>query len=119
MSDNDVFDMEIVISKCLRFGVFTSAFLISAGFIMFLITGNSGYENNIYPTGFLAILQGALVFKSYAIILLGLFMLVLTPVFRVAVSILMFAREKDYLYVKITSFVLVVIIVSFILGKTE
>jgi uncharacterized membrane protein len=45
--------------------------------------------------------------------------IVLTPVFRVGVSILVFIKEKDSLYVKITSAVFIILIISFVLGKVE
>jgi uncharacterized membrane protein len=86
---------------------------------MFLITGNSGYPINTYPTNPLLIFQGVAALKPYAIILTGLFILILTPVFRVGVSIIVFLKEKDYLYVKITAIVFTILIVSFLLGKVE
>ncbi|WP_423236894.1 DUF1634 domain-containing protein [Clostridium drakei] len=119
MHKNEIEEMEIVISKFLKFGVLLSAFVIFIGFLMFLITGNSGYPGSTYPTGPISILKGALAFKSYAIILTGLMILIATPVFRVGVSIIVFAKEKDSLYVKITSFVFIILIISFILGKVE
>lgn len=119
MHKNEIEEMEIIISKFLKFGVLLSAFVIFIGFAMFLSTGNSGYAGSTYPTKPLAILQGALLLKSYAIILTGLMLLIATPVFRVGVSIIVFIKEKDFLYAKITSLVFVILIISFILGKVE
>ena len=48
--------------------------------------------------------------------MLGIFLLILTPVLRVVISIYAFAKEKDHLYVWITSIVLVILIISFIIG---
>ncbi|AKN31577.1 membrane protein [Clostridium carboxidivorans P7] len=119
MHKNEIEEMEIVISKFLKFGVLLSAFVIFIGFAMFLLTGNSGYAGSTYPTEPIAILKGALAFKSYSIILTGLMILIATPVFRVGVSIIVFMKEKDFLYAKITSLVFVILIISFILGKVE
>jgi len=52
-----------------------------------------------------------------AIISLGLLLMILTPVTRVAVSIYAFSRERDWKYVAITAFVLAVLVASFFLGK--
>lgn len=118
MKDSKIDEMEIIISKFLKIGVLVSAFIIFIGFIMFLITGDSGYGNT-FPTTPVAIFQGLIKLKSYAIILTGLLILIATPVFRVGVSIIVFIKEKDYLYVKITSLVFLILIISFVLGKVE
>ncbi|MED2647608.1 DUF1634 domain-containing protein, partial [Bacillus thuringiensis] len=55
--------------------------------------------------------------KAYAIILLSLFLLILTPVFRVGVSLITFWIEKDTLYVIITGIVFTILMISFALGK--
>lgn len=119
MSKSQIDEVELIISKLLMMGVLLSAIVIFIGFIMFLAIGNSGYIGDTYPTNPIAILQGLVLFKPYAIILTGLLILIATPVFRVGVSIIVFIREKDYLYVKITTLVFIILIVSFILGKVE
>jgi uncharacterized membrane protein len=43
--------------------------------------------------------------------------MIITPVTRVAVSIVAFAMERDWRYVGITALVLLVLLVSFALGK--
>jgi len=116
IKSNKVEEMEIIISDLLRIGVLLSAVIILIGFCMFLITGKSGYSGNYYPINPLEILKGLISFKSYSIILTGLLILILTPVFRVGVSIIVFFQEKDFLYVKITSLVFTILLISFILG---
>lgn len=59
-----------------------------------------------------ALIQG----NPFGWMAVGLFLLILTPVLRVAISIWAFHQEKDRLYVGVTSFVLGVLILSFILG---
>jgi len=109
--------VERLVSYFLRIGVLTSAAVILSGLIYFLMTGDSGYPNDVYPTDLTAIGKGVLELKPYAILLMGLFMLILTPVLRVGVSLLVFIKEKDRLYVIITAVVLVVLVISFFLGK--
>lgn len=116
---NKINEIEIIISKFLRLGVILSAVVIFIGLIMFLITGNSGYLESLYPTTPKEIIKGLLMLKPYGIILTGLLILIFTPIFRVGVSIVVFAKEKDYLYVKITTVVFVILIISFMLGKIE
>lgn len=112
-------DIETMISLSLKIGVLCSAAIIAAGFLLFLFTGRSGYAGGVFPTDPLSILQGIAAFKSYAVILLGLFVLILTPVFRVGFSIFLFLKEKDHAFVKITALVFAILIVSFLLGAVE
>jgi uncharacterized membrane protein len=51
-----------------------------------------------------------------ALVMLGLLLLILTPVMRVAVSVVSFALDRDRRYVLITLTVLGVLIGSFALG---
>lgn len=108
--------IELIIGKILRIGVIISATIMIIGLAIFLITGHSGYPGNSHPTNFLTIFKGIMQLKSYAIMMLGIFCLILTPVLRVIVSIYSFYKENDWLYVWITLFVLVVLIISFIIG---
>lgn len=53
------------------------------------------------------------------LISLGLLILILTPVLRVAASLLVFAIQRDRLYSLITATVLLLLILSFALGHLE
>ncbi|ERM91798.1 DUF1634 domain-containing protein [Caldanaerobacter subterraneus] len=117
--NEDLRKMELIISKALSIGVTTSAVVIFLGLLMLVITGNSGYPHGYYPTTPLSILRGFIALKPYAVILTGLLLLILTPVFRVAVSIITFLYEKDYTYTIITTLVFIILIISFLLGKVE
>lgn len=112
-----VIEVETAVSKMLRIGVVIAGAVIIAGLLMFLITGNSGYPGDTYPTTFGGIFQGLVELKSVAVIETGLLLLILTPVFRVFVSLFVFLEEKDYRFVLISAVVFVVLIVSFLLGK--
>lgn len=117
MRDEELDKVELLISKFLRFGVLISAFFILVGLTMFLFTGYSGYDGETFPTAMPDVLNGFILLKPYGIISFGLILLILTPVFRVAVSIVVFIKAKDYLYAKITAVVLFILILSFALGK--
>lgn len=117
--NGNIEDTEILISKTLRIGVAISAVITGLGLLMLLITGNSGYPDNSFPTSLLQIFTDLSALKPYAIILTGLLVLILTPVLRVGISIITFLKEKDYLYVMITSIVFFILIVSFLIGEAE
>lgn len=112
-------ELELVISRFLQVGVLVSAAIMLIGLVIYLITGNSGYAGDLYPTNPLLILADAAALKPYAIIMTGLFILILTPVMRVGVSIIVFLKEKDYKYVAISALVFIILVVSFLIGKAE
>ncbi|EPR13426.1 DUF1634 domain-containing protein [Ruminiclostridium papyrosolvens] len=110
---------EVFISKILRIGVIVSAIVIGFGLILLFATGKSGYPGSFFPTSLGDIFSGLAVLKPYALILTGLLILIITPVFRVGISIFTFLKEKDYMYVIITTIVFVILVISFLLGKVE
>lgn len=116
-SQNRTFEVETAISKMLRIGVILAAVVIVTGLIQYLVTGDSGYPGDTYPTSFNAIVSGLLAFKAAAVVQTGLLLLILTPVLRVFVSLFLFWAERDYRYVVITAVVFVILILSFALGK--
>lgn len=111
--------MEVTISRFLRLGVIISAIFIFLGLFLFIVTGKSGYQGDYFPTTFQEVFQGFIHVKAFAIILVGLILLIFTPIFRVGVTILIFWKNKDYTFLKITIFVFAVLIFSFIMGKVE
>ena len=70
-----------------------------------------------FPNTLGDVLNGVLALRPYAIIALGLVILIAIPVLRVAVSVIAFAVERDWLYVLITSFVLLILLLSFVIGE--
>lgn len=111
--------VEDFISQSLRWGVVISALIIALGLVTYLFTGNSGYPAGFFPTSILQVLKDVTRFKSFAIIDLGLLLLIATPIFRVAASIIAFIFDRDRPYVLITTYVLIMLILSLLLGKAE
>ena len=64
-----------------------------------------------------AVVVGLMAFSGESIAVLGLLLLVATPVLRVAISIFAFLYQKDRVFVVITSVVLMLLLLSFMLGK--
>lgn len=116
MKKDEMQDIELIIGKILRVGVIISVIVMALGIVMMLIQGNSGYPGQSHPTTFSAIYQGIIQFKPFAVMMLGVFLLILTPVLRVVVSIYAFFKEHDYLYVAITTLVLVILAFAMIGG---
>lgn len=110
----EVKDPETIIIKVLRIGVIISATLILLGLFLLYIKG--GGENTYNNISFNNLLNGIISLNPYSIMLLGLLVLIFTPVVRVIASIFVFYIEKDLLYVRITVIVLVILIISFLIG---
>jgi uncharacterized membrane protein len=126
--------MELLISYVLRAGVLLSAAVILLGVVRLAVTQDTGYAPILphhlpailafhpsagpgyFPTSPAAVGRAALVGKPYAIIGLGMLLLIATPVVRVALSVIFFLVQQDWLYVGITVFVLAVLLVSMVVG---
>jgi uncharacterized membrane protein len=126
--------MELIISYALWVGVFLSASIILVGILLFAVRQDTGYARvlphhlkdiltfhqrsgpGFFPTSLSAVLLGAMAGKPYAIIELGMLLLILTPIVRVALSVFFFLAQRDWLYVGITLFVLAVLTFSLFSG---
>jgi uncharacterized membrane protein len=62
------------------------------------------------------VVRSALQGDDRGVIMLGLLALIATPIARVAASIVAFARQRDWLYVALTAFVLAILLYSLIGG---
>ena len=80
---------ELWISHLLRWGVFTCAMVILIGWLS----------------------------ASNKMIMAGLLMLICLPIARVFGAALIFLKQKDYIYVGLSVYVLIVLITSLLLGK--
>jgi uncharacterized membrane protein len=127
MKEEKGMDFNIVISNVLKYGVILSTALIVIGTALLLVESPSGFPTTVQqlissnygkPTLNIALLFGSVSAGSPVFFIqLGLLVLLATPVARVAASTLLFAAEKDRLYVAITLFVLVVLLLSiFVIG---
>ena len=109
---------ELVISNVLRWGVILSATIIALGITWFYFdVGAAGQAPVAYPHSLDGIAQQLGRGEPLALVALGLLLLLLTPIARVAFSILVFALERDWLYTVITIIVLLILLVSLALGR--
>ncbi|AEV95461.1 DUF1634 domain-containing protein [Pediococcus claussenii] len=108
-------NVEIMIGRVLQIGVYISAFVIIVGILLWVFKG-TGYNSDLLPKDFGTIWSGVLGLRAYAVVMFGIFLLILTPVLRVIVSIYAFAKENDRMYVWITTLVLVILIFGMVIG---
>lgn len=112
----EVAAVERLIGKIMQIGVLIAALVMAIGLVTFVITGRSGYAAGVHPHTVTAILHGVGQGRPYAVMMLGIFLLILTPVLRVVVSIYAFAKARDRLYTRITTVVLVILVAAMVIG---
>jgi len=106
-------DMDYVIGLTLRIGVIVSIALVLIGVALLVVEGKGlGYSDysimsirsNVNTTVIppITALRGLSQADGLSFIILGLMVLIATPVLRVALGIASFAMERDWLYVAIT-----------------
>lgn len=115
--------MQLSMSKLLRAGVVLSALVVSVGGIIYLF--RHGMEIPDYrtfsgePTGFTkpkAIFTHIFQLHGRGFIMLGILILIATPIARIIFAVIGFTMEKDRLYVLISLVVLGIILTSLFSG---
>jgi uncharacterized membrane protein len=129
MGDRDEWtdhQVELVISKLLLMGVSTAAFVVLAGGILFLARHGQetpqlgafrGEPPELRTLG--GVLGAVWKLEARAVIQLGLGLLIATPVARVAFSLFAFMRQRDGMYVVVTSVVLAVLLLGLFCGQAS
>lgn len=123
-------DLNDAIGKILRYGVVLSSAVVAAGLVLMLLApppGTPGTLEGTLAASFggptlspSALLAGIARGSAVSILQLGTLILLATPIARVAASVLLFLRERDMLYVGITSLVLVMLLLAiFVVGPIE
>jgi uncharacterized membrane protein len=106
--------INLMVHRVLAVGLAISAALMLAGVAAGLVQDHS------LPTvvlGVGAALRRGAHLNADGLLSLGLFALILTPFLRVAGSIAVFAKERDWRYVGVTVFVLAIMVASLWLGQ--
>ncbi|MBM7617803.1 putative membrane protein [Weissella uvarum] len=113
-AETDLAKMEQVIGQIMRIGVGLAilAMLIGMGLLLFKPT----QAQATFPTQLTLIWHGLWQWQPMAWMMLGLFILIMTPVLRVIVSIIAFAKIHDHLYTIITTVVLIILFVAIAYG---
>ncbi|HYB92069.1 MAG TPA: DUF1634 domain-containing protein [Candidatus Binataceae bacterium] len=110
----------------LRTILVTAAIILAAGLIL-MATRSPGYYVQRYQAvqagrlhereRFGELIANALGGEPHSVMTLGLFILTLVPLGRVAFCFLLFIRERDYAYVAFTAYVLAGLAVGVMLGR--
>jgi uncharacterized membrane protein len=120
--------VELLISNILRIGVATSLVIIVAGTLLSFVH-HPDYVSDprelqrltrpgaAFPHTLSDVLTGVAHLRGQAVVVIGLLVLLATPVARVAVSIFAFAYQRDRVFVVLTSTVLLLLLLSFALGQ--
>jgi uncharacterized membrane protein len=118
---------EAAVSSILRMGVAASLALLATGSCLsFLQSGGYGAQpaevhrltgaGGAFPRTAGWFFAGLRHGDGQAVIVAGLALLIATPVLRVAVSVVAFARQRDRTFALITALVLLLLLLSFGLG---
>jgi uncharacterized membrane protein len=116
-------DFKSAIGLVLRYGVIASFIVVALGSVLLFLEGQTGYyqmgsaeqlfdSQNRSLIGLTRLIQGVASAKPYAVIDLGLVVLLATPVARVVISVFLFMEEKRYAFVAITATVLAILLLS-------
>ncbi len=115
-----------MVSAFLRYGVLLAALVILIGLVLsFIQVGFKTFvsmprvrvgEVSTDLTSLRAVFRELLPPVPEAVMDAGVLLLIATPVLTVGASTIMFAVEKDWMYVAISGFVFAVLILGFVLG---
>jgi uncharacterized membrane protein len=116
--------VEQLIGNLLRAGVLLSAAVVAVGGALFLIHyGGTTRDYHVFRgepeqlRSVPGVIRAAWTLDSAAIIQLGLVLLLATPIARVALSLIVFARQRDRLYVAVSATVLALLLLSLFAGR--
>ncbi len=114
---------DVVLAHVLRAGVAVAAFVVVVGAIVYLMAhGFDVSDHRVFHgepdrlRSVAGIAADAKQLHGRGVIQLGLLLLIATPIARVVFSVLGFIRQHDWLYVGITSVVLLLLAYSLLAG---
>lgn len=127
--EQDAASPEWLISNLLRSGVVLSLTLVTLGMSLTFFHHPDYFSSaqalqrltapERGPHDLSDVLADAMNARGQAFVMVGLLVLMATPVLRVALSLLIFSRQRDRAFVTVTSVVLGLLLLSFLLGGVE
>ncbi|MDO5607526.1 MAG: DUF1634 domain-containing protein [Capnocytophaga sp.] len=113
------------IGNLLRIGVYLSVTIVIIGILLALVRQDLFVDGELFhitkenENYFMVFYNDLKQGKSVSVIILGIMIMLFTPVLRLLFALVGFLLEKDYLYVVITAAVLGVMALSIILGASH
>jgi uncharacterized membrane protein len=114
--------MQRWLGRVLRVGVATAAILVLFGLVLFVVQDHGhdrtsldtalGRHTTVRPLHPADVLDGLGAGKPAAFIELGLLVLILTPIVRVAMTLVLFERQRDWTFVALSGVVLAILILG-------
>ncbi|HEX8819457.1 MAG TPA: DUF1634 domain-containing protein [Archangium sp.] len=127
--EQDAASPELLISHLLRSGVVLSLTLVTFGMSLTFFHHPDYFSSEQAlqrltapergPHALSDVLAGVMNARGQAFVMAGLLVLMATPVLRVALSLLVFSRQRDRTFVAVTSVVLCLLLLSFLVGGVE
>ncbi|MBP2623032.1 DUF1634 domain-containing protein [Streptococcus oricebi] len=109
--------LELVMGKILRNGIILSLVLMLVGLSIFFLGNQAPLKlEDLDAFNPLLYLTSHGLFDGLSLMLLGLFILILTPIFRVLSTFFIFFKTKDQTYMGFTALVLLIILISIVLA---
>ena len=115
--------LERTVSRTLHWGVLIAGTFMTGGFICYAVRSVAGVPVES-PTAaqLLALVlraDSAVLLQPLTYLYAGILLLAFTPVARVVIAIAVFAMERDWYYVRISSLVLIIILSSILLAVLQ
>jgi uncharacterized membrane protein len=120
---------EILISYLLRYGVMVSLMLVLGGMVLTFFHHPDYFYSvealqrltaeGSRPHQLSDVMAGVMATRGQAIAMVGLLVMMVIPVARVALSLFIFRQQRDRVFVGVTSVVLALLVLSFLLGQAE
>jgi len=122
--------IEAMVARVLQTGVALSVCTLLVGWAISLTTHFESFSGDQYRSQFLdleaefprtlqTLGQGLASGSGRAVMVLGLVVLMLTPLLRVFASLIVFVVQRDRIYFLLTALVLVLLGVSLVMGNTH
>jgi uncharacterized membrane protein len=121
--------VDLIISRLLRGGVIASMATVLLGAVLMFVHHPQYLRSAAdlqrlttagaaFPQSLADVARGVLAGRGQAVVVLGLILLIATPIMRVVVAIVGFALQGDRALAVISAVVLLVLLISFLLGKS-
>lgn len=118
------YEVEQIIGRLLQIGVLIAAAVTLVGSVLLLARTGSAHASFAEFTGtapgfrsITGIVSGLFTGQPAAIVQFGLLLLILTPIVRVAFTLVAFVLQRDRMYIMITSIVLVLLLFGLLFGR--